>query len=288
VRALSPAYCTVLPLTGIPMLNATVIAIARNRITLDLEDRQETHRSTFANLKAGFSARGALTSSFAQADLDKAIGAEYRTRALMVWQALGRAFSGERLGSDSVVAAELKAIVSDFLRTHCDDLERDHTTIRGLMRESPNMRTIEYWRDRANAHVAAEIDMALLNVGRVEAAGGTVINIYQPSGVVQTGAGAVTTWTQHFGPSEREAVGRALDAVQKTLQSSVESPNVDTTQVLEVITDAKTELSREHPNRSRLQGAFMTIATTVQALGSAAPAYQLLKGAAALVGVTLP
>jgi hypothetical protein len=38
----------------------------------------------------------------------------------------------------------------------------------------------------------------------------------------------------------------------------------------------------------RLQGAFMTIATTVQALGSAAPAYQLLRGAAALFGVTLP
>ena len=51
---------------------------------------------------------------------------------------------------------------------------------------------------------------------------------------------------------------------------------------------AKSEVALEKPNLARLRGSLMAIATTVQALGSAAPAYQLLKATAALVGVTLP
>ena len=62
----------------------------------------------------------------------------------------------------------------------------------------------------------------------------------------------------------------------------------DVDSVVEVIKDAKIEVALEKPNLARLRGSLMAIATTVQALGSAAPAYQLLKAAAALVGVTLP
>ena len=270
------------------MLNASLMAIARNRIALELQDRQDAHRSAFGDLKAKYSARGTLTSSFAQAALDQAIGAEYRIRAMMIWQVLGRALSGDHLSGDLQVGAQLKSIVDEFLRTHCEDLEHDHAFIHGLMRQSPNMRAIEFWRERAYERAASEIDLTLVNVGRVEARGGTVVNIYQPSGIVQTGVGSTASWTQNLGPSERDAVARALEAAEQALQGTVGDSNAEMRPVLEVIQDAKTEMAREHPNVPRLQGAFMTIATTVQALGSAAPAYQLLKGAAALFGVTLP
>jgi hypothetical protein len=277
-----------LPSTRLIVLNATVMSVARTRITLDMQDRQDAHRTALANLKAGYSARGTLTSSFAQAVLDEAIGAEYRIRAQLVWQGLARALSGERLSGEPVIGAQLKETVAEFIRTQCKDLERDHAFLLGLTRDSANMRSIEYWRERAYDRAVSDIDLALLSACRVETGGGPTIHIYQPCGIVQTGVGANATWTQYLGASERDAAQRALDAVKKALQGSAETPNAEMAPVLEVVADAKSELSREQPNVPRLQGAFMTIATTLQALGSAAPAYQLLKGAAALFGVTLP
>jgi hypothetical protein len=270
------------------MLSASLMVIARNRIALELQDRQDAHRSAFGDLKAKYSAKGTLASSFAQAALDQAIGAEYRIRAMMIWQVLGRALSGDQFSGSLQVGAQLKSIVEEFLRTGCGDLERDHAFLHGLVRESPHMRSIDFWRESAYERAASEIDLTLVNVGRVEARGGTVVNIYQPSGIVQTGIGSTATWTQNLGASERDTVRRALKAAEQALQGSVGDSNEEMRPVLEVIQDAKAEMDRNQPNVPRLQGAFMTIATTVQALGSAAPAYQLLRGAAALFGVTLP
>ena len=56
----------------------------------------------------------------------------------------------------------------------------------------------------------------------------------------------------------------------------------------EVIVDARSELAKPQPNALRMRGALTGIATTIQTLGAAAPAYVLLKGALALLGVHLP
>lgn len=270
------------------MLDESLLTLARTRIELDLRDRHEFHMREFAQLKATFSVRGALTSGFAQAALDQAIGREYEIRSLMVWQVLSRVLSGERLAALVGLGSQLKTVVSDYLQTACQDLERDHAFVLGLMSGLGNMRSIDIWRDRAYERVASEIDLSLLSASRAEAAGSSVVNIYQPFGIIQTGSGSTAAFNQLYGPSEREKLSAALDSAHEALKASHELAKADVDSVVEVIKDAKIEVALEKPNLARLRGSLMAIATTVQALGSAAPAYQLLKAAAALVGVTLP
>jgi hypothetical protein len=59
-------------------------------------------------------------------------------------------------------------------------------------------------------------------------------------------------------------------------------------QALELVSDVKRELQRDQPNRLRIRGAFQGLATVIQTLAAAPQAYQLLKGAAALLGLQLP
>jgi len=270
------------------MLNESLLALARTRIDLDLRDRHEFHMREFAQLKATYSARGALTSSFAQAALDQAIGREFEIRSLMVWQVLSRVLSGERLAAHVDLGSQLKSVVADYLQTACQDLEKDHVFVLGLIKGPGNMRSIDSWRGHAYDRVASEIDLSLLSAGRAEAAGSSIVNIYQPFGIIQTGPGSTATFSQLYGPSEREKLSAALDSAHEALKASHELAKADVDSVVEVINDAKSEVALEKPNLARLRGSLMAIATIVQALGSAAPAYQLLKSAAALIGVTLP
>ena len=58
-----------------------------------------------------------------------------------------------------------------------------------------SMRSIDIWRDRAYERVASEIDLSLLSASRDEAAGSSIVNIYQPFGIIQTGSGSTATLT---------------------------------------------------------------------------------------------
>lgn len=267
------------------MIDPSLLSLARTRIKIDLGDRQDANRREFAQEKESFGARGVLTSSFAQAALERFIAAELDIRARVTWHVLGRVISSSDV---CAVAGDLKLVVAESLDAHSDDLKRDLEWTAGLMPGATHLRSFEQLRERALERIDSEIDIACLSAKRAEAGTSSVVNIYQPYGVVQTGAGSSATVTQHFGTEERVRLQSALLAVERALQADEGRNPEAPSDALELIADANTELKRDNPNFLRLRGALMGIATTVQTLGSAAGAYQALKAAAALVGVPLP
>ena len=116
----------------------------------------------------------------------------------------------------------------------------------------------------------------------------SVVNIYQSYGIVQTGSGALASLTIQFGTEERREVELALEAVQQAIDQAASLRPGERDQALELVSDVKRELQRDQPNRLRIRGALQGLATVIQTLAAAPQAYQLLKGAAALLGLQLP
>jgi len=271
------------------MLDPKLLKLATDRIDLDFLDRREASSREFAEVKAKFSARGVLTSSFAQAEIIAAISAEFETRALMIWQILSRVLSGEPLAVSDEIAYELKTIVRDYLMKHCEDLGSQYDSAVSLMRgTSQHLKPIDELRTRAINRVSSEIDMSLHAARKSLAAGASIVNIYQPFGIIQTGSSSSAMFNQYFGETERARVTDALDAAEQAIRAAPDLAESQRTEVNEVIADARKEIQRPSANVARLRGSLVAIATTIQTLGSAASAYQLLKSAAALVGLSLP
>lgn len=139
------------------------------------------------------------------------------------------------------------------------------------------------------ARVASEIDFAVAQAGvGTDSATASIspVTIYQSYGIVQTGAGSLATMTVALGAEERRVIEGALDAVERVIDAAGDTRELRAT--VELVRDVRQEMERPEPNSLRIRGALQGIATTVQTMGSAAGAYQLLKGAAALFGLTLP
>jgi hypothetical protein len=142
-------------------------------------------------------------------------------------------------------------------------------------------------QQRAVEQVAAEIDFAILEATKTQPADAqsATFNIYAPVGFVQTGPGATASVQQNIAAPDREAILRALQAVEQAVAGLAPT---ERTQITEEAGELKKELAKPQPNFLRLRSGLLGIATTIQTLGSAAAAYQLVKGALALLGAHLP
>ena len=102
--------------------------------------------------------------------------------------------------------------------------------------------------------------------------------------------GSHSTATLHVGldADERRTLGRALEAVREVLESSSAVDPNERSQALEIVTETMAELETEEPNRLKVRSAISGLATTVRTMAASPQAYELLKGAAALLGLQLP
>ena len=88
------------------------------------------------------------------------------------------------------------------------------------------------------------------------------------------------------GATDREIILHALQAVEQAIAPATALAPTDRTQITDVLVELRDELTRPQPNLLRLRSGLVDIATPIQTLGAAA--YQLVKGALALLGVRLP
>jgi len=241
-------------------------------------------------IEAEASLRGALFSSGLIVSTRKLIQQEYDVRAMLAWQIVARAIAAAELPLSDSLAQMAKSEVRSALDTHCADL-RD-ADARALKRMSEGQ-----WPPHndllsmASKRAESEIDFALLAASRstrTPADVGTTVNIFNPIGVVRTGAGSSAALTQALGSTEREVITRALAAIRDAVEDSSEVRNDEREPVLAVVSEAEGELESTRPNLVRLRGLLSGLAASVQTLGSARAAYELLKGPAALIGLQFP
>ncbi len=269
------------------MLDPNIVSVARSRVAQDLEDRREAFEREVGQLWEEMNAKGALRSGSTVRLTTDAVGNELRIRSSLIWHAFARAIDGKRLILNEAVASEVKSYISDMVQEHSPDLPEYYQRLKNLVSGSPPHKSIADLRKVALDRIYTEIDYAVLRHSESTEAAPGIVNIYQSYGIVQTGAGSSATFEITIGAEERLELEKALAAVKQAFgETSIGEPQRNET--LELVSDVETEIKRNKPNASRIRGALQGIATSIQTMAAARQAYQLLKGAASLLGLQLP
>ena len=271
------------------MLDADALTKGRRRAAVEMAERHRAFDHEVGRILCDVQRRGVLHSSATGNAIATAVSHEYETRAKILWQLLQRTIDLPTLLDDANLASQLKGLLAEWLDAGSQDLaaaeERVPDSVRSVLRGWSPVSC----RSTALTKVNSEIDIVLLETRRAARSSGSAptVNIFQPSGIVQTGQGATVT-SINLGPTDRERFAQALDALGSALGGSHELSDQRVAQVQELAADIRAEVSKPSPSPLRLQGALATLATTIQTMGSTAAAYQLLKAAAASVGLPLP
>jgi hypothetical protein len=109
---------------------------------------------------------------------------------------------------------------------------------------------------------------------------GVNINVEGNVGAMLTGDYATANVVQHFGTEEKQIVERALVAVREYAAGRGDIP-----ELTEIVDDAETEMNKGKPNLAKLKGLLSGIASTVQTVAAAQPAYEAVKAALSVLGL---
>jgi hypothetical protein len=270
------------------MFDVDLVSAVRKKAALDLDDRKEAFAREVANIRERMNINGALRSSMTQRQIIDAIGNEFRIRCFLIWDTFSRGLSSKESGFDDSSADEIKRELAALVDEHSNDLLAAHIEMQKLMRGSSGLKSVEQLRGDAFSRVNAEIDLAVLGQIKRKNVGGGNINIYQGFGIVQTGVASSASLTVTVNVEERREIGVALEALESVIETSLGVDDDRRKDALELVGDLRTEMDRPKPNRSRIRGAILGLATTIQTIAAAPQVYNLLKGAAALFGLRLP
>lgn len=270
------------------MIDPDVLSVVEKRVAQDLEDRRDVFEREVAEIKEKMNALGAFYSSATVTHILDAIGNEFRVRASLIWHALARALDAKGILLTEKLSSEIKGRLGDMLDTGSPDLPKYHQELAGIARGPVVGKSVVHLRKAALERVFTEIQYAVLKQSARTETDSGVVNIYQSYGIVQTGARSSASLTVKLGTEELREIQKALESVKQVLEECSSLSSDEHNQALELVSDAEKEIIRDQPNRFRICGALQGLATTIRTIAAAPQAYEVLKGAAALLGLQLP
>lgn len=279
------------------MLDEQVSRLARERIQIEITDQNARLATEIARIKAEMAARGVLNSGATMVRIANLCTEAAKDRGQLAWQTLYRFISTAGVRYGKTLADDLKSIVSEFLPPELGDLKAHPKQFAQLLNNqniiSELERTVESGRVMALARVQNEIDLFVVSLKNrqdvsSEKADSTTFNIYSPVGSIQTGPNAVAFVSQKLDSETRNKLNKVLDLVEQGLSRVDSLPGYPKGEVIEVVREAKAELAKTAPNSTKVRSLLSAVATSIQTVASMKPAYEGLKAALALLGITLP
>ena len=125
-----------------------------------------------------------------------------------------------------------------------------------------------------------EIDLYFDSLASTVASGASVsanYNFYGNIGSFQTGPNSVANVVQNLAATDRDALDAALRQVAEALTAATSLPDKQRTELTEIAVECQTLMESPSPNNTKLLTMFNVLATAVQSIASAQPAYQALK-----------
>jgi hypothetical protein len=220
----------------------------------------------------------------------KAHDRELEIRAIIAWESLVRAHKslGVDLGCD--VANEFKTILRGKINAFNTDLSISlQNCLKRLSTQVPM--SLAGAKEHLVKKHDIEVDLyadSLRTSGADEQAIPSQYNFYGSVGAVQTGANSQANVVQHISASDQTALLQALGLARDAIRSSNQFGGRQQSELLGIVDDCEFELGSSSPNNTKLLSMFVVLATAIQAVASAQPAYHALKVALLPLGVTLP
>jgi len=270
------------------MIDPDVLSVVEKRVAQDLEDRRGMFEREVAQIKERMAARNAFYSSATVRCILDAIGNEFRVRVSLIWHAFARALDAKGILLTDNLSSEVKERLGGMLDKESHDLPKDHQELAGITRGPVPGKSLAQLKAAALDRIFTEIEYAVLKQSARTETDSRVVNIYQSYGIVQSGAGSSASLTVKLASEELREIQKAIESVKQVIQESSSLRSDERDQALELVSDVEKETNRDQPNRFRICGALQGLATTVRTIAAAPQAYEVLKGAAALLGLQLP
>jgi hypothetical protein len=258
-----------------------------------LRERQRHFPSELSTLAANLSSKGSLRLVAHVLQSQLLHEREMDVRAIIAWETAVRVH--RTFGS--LLTPELRGDLKSLIR---DRIEHDFRELSASFENTQKMAglqrpmSLKEARDHVFAKHEAEIDIYVDSL--VQLAEGTALsappspiyNFYGTVGSVQTGAHSIANTVQNLGSEDRSAIAAALELVRQSLAAATSLQDRQRAELLELADEAQEQLASSSPNSTKLLTVFNVLATAVQAIPNALPAYQALKSALLPLGISLP
>ena len=259
-------------------------------IRISWAEREYDAPKQIGKMKADHSHRGVLHSSMTIQRLNEILGRELEARAILVWQTIVRVH--KIVGVDKKV--DLAAYFKDIFARYHDEVLNNLLPI--YEKESQIMKSkipsdltevAELSKKKHDVEIDLYID-SLKETDRDAMTPRATYNFYGSVGSFQSGSYAYANVVQHLAGSEKQEIINALQEVKLAVQNVSGRDERKTNELVELVDDSIVELGKNNPNNTKLRACFDILCGSIQAIASARPAYQALKGALLPLGIILP
>ncbi len=275
------------------MLDPTLVDRYTKLMQVGLAAREEQLAAGIRAVGFDMSRRGLVHSSVHSNQLKELHEQELGTRIEIVWTSMQRV--RETLSASADIADDLR---EDLKREVIRQVRRIGNELSGSLSGRVQRISLGFVPsltsaiDQAVARQEIEIDLYVdsLTNGRSSEAK-VVHHTYTFNGnvgSVQTGANSQATVFQALNGDQRIALNDAIEQVKSAIKGSVEMPERQRAELLEIAEDCQTQMNADAPNNTKLFNGFVVLATAIQAVASAQPAYQVLRLALMPLGIALP
>lgn len=259
-------------------------------IEVRLEERRREFPRELIAIAHRLSSRGLLKSSVHVQESQRAHDRELEVRGILIWESIVRVHRTFGPGLTPTLRDELKSLFNAHLDPGFSELAESFE--QGRVRSGISMSAdLADSKVRVLAKHDVEIDLyvdSLRLTSESTAPVAASYNFYGNVGAVQTGPHAVANTVQNLGAEDVAALRSAIEQVRDAIASAATIPDKQRAELLEIATEAHEQLSRPERNGTRMLATLNILATAVQGIASAQPAYAAIKAALLPLGVTLP
>lgn len=260
-------------------------------LSASLPERRKEVQRQIEKMKSEHNSRGVLQSSMTIQRINEILGRELEARSILIWQGIVRVHKIIGVDPGTDIATYFKKLFRKYHDQSVSELAPifDKETKNFRMSIPCNLQDVS---ELAIKKHDIEIDLYLDSLGT---SGGeeakkqaATYNFYGAVGVVQSGAGGQANLIQNLGEPEKQDILKALEEIKAAIIDASSIDENSTAELVEIVNDSVSELSKANPNNSRLRAFFDVLSGSIQSIASAGPAYQALKGALLPLGISLP
>jgi len=253
-----------------------------------LPDRMKALAEEKCRMLRKAAVHGAGNSSYATKSLYQLCAQELDILVALAWQDVKRVVISLQMQPSHALAGDLKKRVRALLSPPYAEINKLYEHWISVQRDKP--RSLEPAIENAYDKIDPEIDLfadtLAVASNRPDGLSSIIVQGNAQVGAIVASPGASAQVTQQNISDNRQLILEALDRVLTAISGS--SHYSELSEARKMVEDARTELGKDKPNSLKLSTAITGIGTAINMLAGLKPAYESLKSAAAVLGVSLP
>lgn len=258
------------------MLDSAVLELARRRVKIDIENQDRALDTRVTRVKEDANRNNALFTARYPVEVAKVCQLAIKERASFVWLGLRDCLKAAGTQYVEGMDGEAKDFVSEFMPAHANwakwRVQEASSFMSSTAMQLEIVHEVEVTNDATVREISTDIDLYVLALknSRGDTMTSSSITITNSPNVVlqQSGGNASATVSQIANTAVNAEMIAVLDQIKDALLSVETFVGHSKQDLIELIDDAKSEIAKASPNKSKLKGYFLTVAEVIRGLST--------------------